>query len=208
MLLCGGCGLVSVLGTPSGSEETVPAQYDISQKYNEKVLVLVNQPGWVNSPVNMRKEITNKINAYFKVFFKDMPETSLIDYDTVRQTINADFTLDNLNPVEVAKKFDAGLVLYVDIVNFNFMRLTSENFSAEMQTVSTLYDARTGEILWPKERGGSMVSLVVELEKGVEATIARISTANAHCILRNFYDCRRVKFRVPQETRRYEMEEW
>ncbi len=207
-LLSGGCGLVALLGTPSGTEETIPAQYDISQSYDEKILVLVNQPGWVDSPVNMRKEITNKINAYFKVYFKKMPQTSIIDYETVKEVTGGDFTLENMMPAEIAKKFDAGLVLYVEIIDYQFMRLTSDNFSADIKTVSTLYDGHTGNVLWPKERGGSVVSLAVELEKGAEKTIARLAVANAHCILRNFYDCRRVKYRVPEETKGYEIEAW
>lgn len=208
-LISGGCGLVSVLGTPSGTEEAIKAKYDISQKYNEKIVVLVNQPHWVDSPLNMQKEITDKINAYFRVHFKKMPETSIINYETIKEARAGNVDLTTMSPIEIGQKFDAGLILYVEIIDFSFSQLSAGTYySAEMKTSSALYDGRTGEVLWPQQKGESIVSLVVEAEKGVPQTVARLATANAHCILRNFYDCKRVKYRIVDEQKQFDAEQW
>ncbi|MFI4912484.1 MAG: hypothetical protein ACIAQZ_12530 [Sedimentisphaeraceae bacterium JB056] len=209
LLLTGGCGIVSVLGTPSASEEVVEAKFDISQRYGEKILVLVNQPSWVNSPVNLRKEITNKVNSYMRVYFEDLPEDSIIEYDTVKEKRSSDMDFDNRDVVELAEMFDAGVVLYIELLEFDILRLTSQGYySAEMKTFSVLYDGKDGSVLWPETKAESVISLGIECEKGVEQTMVRLSTAAAHCTLRNFYDCLRHKYKVIEEKRQYEMDEW
>jgi hypothetical protein len=208
-LFCSGCGLVSVLGTPSGSEELVEAKFDISQRYDDKILVLVNQPAWMNSPVNYRRELTNKMNSYMRLYFKDMPAENIIEYETVKQTRSMDIDFDNRNVIELGEMFDAGLIMYVEVLEFDMLRLTAEEYyTAEIKTVAMLYDGNTGDLLWPEIKGDSVTSLEIEFEKGVEATMAKLATANAHCILRNLYDCKKHQYKVIEEKRQYEIEDW
>ena len=204
-----GCGIVSILGTTSGSEEVIKAKFDITERYDDKILVLVNQPGWINPPVNLRREITNKLNAYMRTYFKKFPVQNIIDYETVAQMRNSDMDFDNRSVLELAEMFDAGLVLYVEISDFNLIRLTvDEHYSLEMKTSSVLYDGNSGQVLWPQTKGDSIVSLEIECERGIEQIVLKITTANAHCILRNFYDCPKHKYRVIEERRQFIIEQW
>lgn len=208
-LFCSGCGIISILGTPSASEEVVEAKYDVSSRYEEKILVIVNQPSWVNSPINLRKELTNKINSYMRIYFEGMPEESIIEYDDVKSKRSRDLNFDDKDAVELGEIFDAGLIIYVEVLEFDFSRLTAgDYYSAEMKTFTVLYDGVTGDALWPKTKVDSVVSVELECEKTVGGTMTRLATANAHCILRNFYDCKRQKYRVMEEKKQFDNEQW
>jgi hypothetical protein len=160
-------------------------------------------------PVNYQKELTNKINSYMRVYLEDMPVSDIIDYDTVKDKRASDVNFNNRSVVELGEMFGAGTILYVEILEFNMLRLSAEGYySVELRTMAVLYDAAGGKVLWPDTKGESVVSLEIECEKGVEATMVRLATANAHCILRNFYDCKRQKYKVIEEKKQYQLEDW
>ncbi|MCX5635404.1 MAG: hypothetical protein NTW55_06180, partial [Planctomycetota bacterium] len=58
-LFHGGCGVAARMGTPTSHEIKIPAQYDIMKNKGDKILILAEQPGWLNVQVDMRSYLTD-----------------------------------------------------------------------------------------------------------------------------------------------------
>ena len=52
-----GCGLVGIVTLPTRHEKKITAEYDLGQQRKQKLLVLVNQPVWLNAEVNLRSHL-------------------------------------------------------------------------------------------------------------------------------------------------------
>ena len=78
--LLGGCNLIGIIGTPTRYEREVPAEYRLSDLQEEKILVLVEQPFWLDVKVNLRVYITEAIHEQL-IKQVDISPDRLIGYD-------------------------------------------------------------------------------------------------------------------------------
>ena len=107
--LCGGCQLgrvVGVLGSPTSAEQKIPAEYDLAKQTEKKVLVLVEQPAWLGSDVNLRYYLTDALRKNLSKTMK-FPEEHLISYDKLSELRSSRSDFSSLLPAEVGKALNA-----------------------------------------------------------------------------------------------------
>jgi hypothetical protein len=198
-------GLLGNLGSERDSEKITPAEYKFPEKETSKILVLVNQPGWIKTPVDLRSETTKYINEGLKDKEKaKIPEDRLIKYQDV---LNARIELPEEKrnePNQIAAKLGAKYIINVQILDFDLSTFAEKDFfNGQMKSEFTLLDAN-GVKLWPEKENRSAI-VEIEAEKGtVELAVAKLTAATAHCVTRYFYDCKTIRFRVPEENKEIE----
>jgi hypothetical protein len=77
---CNLAGVVPVLGTPTRYEKKIPPEYDLAQHEDQKILVLVNQPGWLGAQANLRYYLTEAINEHLTARVK-VKSAYLVGYE-------------------------------------------------------------------------------------------------------------------------------
>ena len=116
ILSCSGCGIIGIAGTPSQYEKEVPAEYDLAKQKGKKLLILVEQPGWLSAKVNLRYYLTEAVRGYLVADVK-VPPKSILSYDELSKfrSSKSDFSL--LSPQAVGKALGADIVLLIKIVD-------------------------------------------------------------------------------------------
>ncbi|OQA03235.1 MAG: hypothetical protein BWY69_00580 [Planctomycetes bacterium ADurb.Bin401] len=198
---CGaGAGILGNLSSERDSEKNTPAEFDLSDTEG-KIAILVNQPGWIKTPVDLRVVLTNGIN--FALTEKvEIPKARLFEYTEV---LNSRMKLAeeiNNEPNALAPKIGAEYVLDVQIMDFDLSTFAERDFFNGLLTVKAcLLDAK-GEKLWPEGNEYRTITVQIEDEKGtIESSVAKLSAAAAHCITRYFYDCKMVRFHIQEEKK-------
>jgi hypothetical protein len=195
-------GLLGNVSSETESEKVTPAEFKLAETEG-KIAVLVQQPGWIKTPMDLRIPLTKYINISFKESV-ELKEDRLIDYKDV---LNARLQLPDDKrdePNEIAAKLGAKYVLYVQIMDFDLSTFAEKDFyNGLMKTNASLLDEK-GNRIWPKDESrASMVE--IEDEKGtIESSVNKLTAATAHCITRYFYDCKTIRFRVPEEHKEIE----
>lgn len=195
---CSAAKLLSTITSETPSEKIIPAEFKIAETEG-KIAILVNQPGWVRSPIDLRIALTKSINTSLAEKTK-IKKNRLIEYTDV---LNARMKLSEAErdePNAIAAKLGASYVLDVQIMDFDLSTFAERDFfNGIMVTKSCLLDAQ-GNKLWPQENDCRPAKVEIEDEKGtIETSVARLSAATAHCITRYFYNCKTGHFRVTEE---------
>ncbi len=195
-----GCGIASVLGTPTSAETKAPAEYDLAAQKGSKILVLIDQPVSLNTHPNLRYFVTDIISKLLQQRVKIPPEL-LIDYDNLAEFRSnvSDFSL--LSPEQVGSALGADLVLLVIINDCQVREVTEAGYySGSLDAQAALFKVTTGEKLWPMSEQAKIVQVGFEAERrGSDAAAVRLAVAAAHCITRHLYDCPKNQFRVSDE---------
>jgi hypothetical protein len=197
VFLQSGCGVVGILGTPGRGERKITAEYDLTKRKDQKILVLVNQPVWGNAQVNLRVRITKAISKNLVEKVKIKPKY-VVDYNELSEfrSNRSDFSL--LSPTEVGKALDADLVLLVVVEDYQLGELPEAGYYRAIMSVrAVLLDVATGEKLWPKTEKSKNIQVGFEVEqRGKEIAAKRLIAACAHCIVRHLYNCPKNKFKI------------
>lgn len=208
-LFCEGCGVVGLVGTPTRHERKIKAEYDLTKHREQKILVLVYQPVWLNAQVNFRYHLTAKINDSLTQKL-DIPAKYLIRYEEVSafRAGRADFA--SLSPIEVGAALNAETVLFVMVDDCELNRMGEADYYKGFLSVrSSLHDVASGKRLWPTSAKGKSVKVGFEVEpRGLEAAVNRLARALAHCTVRYFYDCPEDKFKIGDERSGIGWESW
>jgi len=193
-----GCAIAGNLASETPSEKVTPAEFNLADTEG-KIVILVNQPGWIKAPMDLRTSLTKAINLALEEK-AGIKKDRLIEYDDV---LNARRSLPEGKkdePNEIAAKLGAQYVLDVQIMDFDLSTFAEKDFfNGIMTTKSCLLDAKDKK-LWPEDEAYRSITVEIEDEKGtMETSVAKMSAATAYCITRYFYDCKTVRFRVPEE---------
>ena len=214
LLSLAGCklgGLVSLLGTESYHEQKIPAEFDFSKQTDKKILVLVDQPAWalLNSQADLRYYLTKAIRTNIMIQAELKPE-NLLSYDKLVKFRSSQSDFSSLSPIEIGKAMDANMVLLVLIEDYQLNEMSQSSYlMGNLNTRVILYDAQTGEKLWPQQEASRSVRVSFDVEtKGVEVAVSRLTAANAFCTTRYFYDCPKAKFRIYEDRTREGAEGW
>ncbi len=197
MFFLNGCGIVGLLGTPTRHEKKIAAEYDLTKQKGQKILVLVEQPGWLNAQVNLRYYLTKAIreNLMTKV---EVPSEYIISYNELSEfrSNKGDFSL--LSPVGVGRALGADIVLLVTIQGYQLSEVAETGYYSGFLGVQTvLFETATEEKLWPELAESKSIRVGFEVEqKGREAAVGRLVAACAHCTTRYFYNCPKGKFKI------------
>ncbi len=206
---CGGCEMLGVLGSSRRSEGKVPAEYDLREHKDQKILVLVDQPGWLNAQANLRYYLTDAINKNIVVNLKINPE-NLVEYDklSLLRSNRADFSL--LGPVEIGTALDANTVLLVTIEDCQLSEVGEPNYYKGLLSArAALLDTASGKKLWPKSDDSKSISVGFDIEeRGREIAVIRLAGACAYCTVRYLYDCPRNKFEISEDRSDVDWGRW
>ncbi len=212
LLPAAGCkyaGLVSLMGTESYYEQKIPAEFDLSKQIDKKILVLVDQPAWLDSQANLRYYLTKAIRQNIMVKTKLTPE-NLISYDKLVEFRSSEPDFSSMSPVEIGKAMDANMVLLVLIENYNLDTVPESTYlMGNLDTRVILYDVQAGEKLWPKEEVSRSIKVGFDYETGgMDKAISRLAVDSAFCTTRYFYDCPKAQFRIADDRTRIDWEGW
>ncbi len=206
---CTGCGIISVLGTPTNYEREIPAEYDLAERAERKILVLVYQPGWLKAATNLRYYLTEAIRKNLMKKVKLAPDY-LVAYNELSafRSGRDDFSL--LSPVEVSAALDADMVLFVTVEDYRLNEVTEIGYYKGFLDVQTvLLETETGRKLWPESSKSKSIKVGFEFEAGGrEAAVRRLAAACAYCAVRYFYDCPKNKFKIADERTDFSWESW
>jgi len=204
-----GCGIVSLLGTPRESEKKIPAEYNLAEHKDQKILVLVNQPAYLNAQANLRFYLTEAINENLVESVGIAPD-NLIAYSELSEfrSNKDDFSL--LSPTEVGKALDANMVLLVVIEDYQLDKMVEIGYYKGSLSVRTaLFETATGGKLWPKSAKSKRVGVGFEVEsRGRAVATSRLVTASAYCLVRYFYNCPKPKFKIADDRSGVGWKDW
>jgi len=208
-LFWGGCGIVALMGTSTNYEKNVPAEFELARHRDLKMLVLVNQPGWLNAGVNLRYYLTEAINK--KLIEKiEIPSKYLVAYSQLSRFRSAQHNFSLLSPVEVGRTLGADMVLSVTIADYQLRGMAEANYyKGHLNTETILIDVVTGEKLWPKSAKSKSIKVGFEVERhGQQVAVKRLASACAYCMTRYFYDCPKKKFKIADDKSGVGWESW
>lgn len=163
---CGLLGIVGVMGTPGSHERKITAEYDLASRRNEKVLVLVNQPLWLDAEVNLRYYLTEALNLYLTSKIKIKPER-LVTYNQLAAFRSGQSNFPLLSPVQVGKAMAADIVLLAEVDGFELSELPEEGYyRGFLQTRAMLFDTASGANLWPDFPEGKVIAAGFDMVSG------------------------------------------
>ncbi|MHC4739237.1 MAG: hypothetical protein ACYS9Y_10075 [Planctomycetota bacterium] len=206
---CNGCGLVSMVVSPTRHEKKIPAEYKLREQKDKKILVLVDQPARLNAAANLRYYLTRDIREYLVKKIR-IPAKGLISYENLVEFRNNQANFSLMSPLEVGKVLQADIVLVVVVEDFRLYNMAESGFlKGFLSSRAVILDATTGEKVWPKSFESKEIKVGFEFdERNVEIAVSRLTAASAHCITRYFYDCPMDKFRIADDRSGEAWENW
>jgi len=192
-----GCKIIGIVGTPTSYEKKIPAEYDLAAHRKQKVLVLVNQPAWLDARVNLRYYITEAINKNLVRRVK-ISSRNLVTYNKLFEFRSNQRNFSLLSPAKVGTALEADVVLLVIIEDYQLHEIAETGYyKGLLNTRTILLDAATAEKLWPKSAESKSIKVGFELgEHGREVALKRLVRACAYCTVRYLYDCPKNKFKI------------
>jgi len=209
VLLCGGCPLVGLLGTPTRREEKIPAEFDLAQHQENTLLVLVDQPAWLNARANLRYYLTNYVGEQL-VGKLDFPPGKLISYDRLSEFRSARGDFLSLSPPAIGQALGADVVLFVAVEGYELSSRDATNYHKGAMTAQcSLWQVSSAGKLWPRPEESRRVDVGFEVgPAGGAAAVERLTRAMAYCITRYFYDCPKDQFRISDDRTQTEWVNW
>ncbi len=204
-----GCQIPGILGTPTRHEKKIPAEYDLTVHTEEKILVLVEQPAYLNAQTNLRYYITDAMNRDIVRRIKIEPEM-LVDYSELSHLRSGRSDFAQLSKAEVGRAIGADLVLYVDIDNYQLRQMPQEGYlNGFLSGRAVLLETKTGGQLWPTGGGSKSIKVGFEVEnRGKDIAVKRLAMAFAYCTVRYLYDCPESEFKIFEDRSGIQWQKW
>jgi hypothetical protein len=197
--LSAGCGfgdLEGMASSPGSGKGVFAAEYDLAASRGG-VLVLVNQPVWLDPGENLRFHLTEALVDALVNKVK-VSRKRLIAYKRLAafRSGRSDFSL--LSPSEIGKALGADIVLVAELAGGGLEKLPESGYySASLSASALLVETASGKQIWPDDFAGKPVKVGFEIEpKGRDVAVMRLSQAFAHCTTRYLYDCRKKHFKI------------
>ena len=201
--------LGGILSSETEYERAIPAEFKLA-KTEGKIVVVVSQPAWIKTPVDLRGTLTDTFNLALEEGAKIKKER-LFPYTHVLELRRNLPDEKKDDPFEIALKLNAQYVLVVQITDFELSTFAEEDlFNGLMKTKSCLFNINT-EKLWPQDANGVGREITVGFEaekRTVKSAVEQLSAATAHCVTRYFYDCKAIKFRIAEEQKELDFYTW
>jgi hypothetical protein len=204
-----GCRFIGLLGTPTRSERKIAAEYELTKHKGQKMLVLVNQPAWLNAQANLRYYLTKEMNESLTRRVK-IRRKHLITYDELWEFRSGQRDLLSLSPIEVGAALKADVVLSVTIENYELNEMPEKGYyKGFLGARVVLNDVDTGNRLWPENTMSKSIKVGFEVGSGGrEAAVKRLARACAYCTTRYFYNCPEDKFKIGDDRSDISWESW
>lgn len=204
-----GCAIVSIITTPTRHEKKIPAEFELARYKDEKILVLVEQSGWLGADVNLRYHITRAINIALEQKVK-IPGGNFISYGRLSRFRSGKEDFSLLSPAQVGQDLGAKIVLLVTINTYELNKIPDMSYlKGFLGARASLLDTTTGTRLWPESGESRGLKVGFEAEgKGKDVAVARLVGALAHCATRSFYDCPMDKYKIADDRSGIGWEKW
>ncbi|MHC4265927.1 MAG: hypothetical protein ACYSUK_08350 [Planctomycetota bacterium] len=204
-----GCGMVSVMGTPTRYEREVPAEYRLADLQEKKILVFVKQSYWLDAKVNLRVHLTDAIHEQLIKKAEITPD-KFIGYDKLSNYRSGKASFSLMKPSEVGKALNADVVLFVNIIEAKLENMSDTDiYTGSLNAHAFVIDTASGVNLWPQQSSGRRIKVGYEMEeKGLNSAISRLSVSTAHCITRYLYDCKVAYFKIKDDRSDPDLQYW
>ena len=204
-----GCGIVSIVGTPTSHEKKIPAEIDLAKRTDQKILVLVNQPAYLDADVNLRYYLTKAMREGLMAKIGIRPE-DIVAYDDLSEFRSNQSNFSLLSPVVVGRALGAHMVLLLMVEDYQLTGMAETGYyRGFLGAQAALLDTAAGEKLWPESAESKSIRVGFEVGGGGrEAAVERLVNACAYCTTRYFYDCPRDKFKIFDDKSSVDWESW
>lgn len=204
LIFCFGCGIL----TPSAHETKIPAEFKLVDYKGKETLVLVNQPAWLNAPIILRRELTERINDYLVKNVK-LGSNDIIDYEQLSDFRAKRVDYNMMTEAQIGRALGADLVLLVVLDGFSMDKLPDvDYYNGELGCQVILIDVASSKKLWPQETA-KLIRVGFDFEvRGQELALNRLTNAAAYCITRYLYDCRKDKFKIADDRSGVGWQQW
>ena len=206
LLASSGCGILHTLFANQDEMGMVKAELELEEYLPGRVLVLVDQPSWVNCEANLRSMLTEDINFRLKEKFK---LKDLVEYGEIARLRAENPEFYKMSPYQVGRMVNADVVIVVGIDNYALYEIADAGYySGSLVSRCSAFDVQENIKIWPRGSGTRRVGLCVEVEKGSKKTLERLSKGSAHCVVRYFQDCKNEKFNIIDEEIDFRKIDW
>ncbi len=199
--IAGGCTILGFLMSPSASEQKIPARFRLADYEDQRLYLVVRGTRTsgmdVEVPELLSKAICKEIVRNVK-----WPETSVINAQQAGP-YNAFEYFSWTQVEENARREGAAFLLYVEVIEYELIPISSGNYwMGKLAARAILLDAESGQVLWPDDQTGRILRTAVDFEKkGRTELLWRLTTAAAHCVVREFYDCPKQAYKIGEEVK-------
>jgi len=212
IVLCNGCktaGVAGLLASPSQYEKKVAAEYDLSRFRNRRIMVLVDQPGWVGGEVNLRYYLTEAIEKRLFEVVK-MPVERFVSYDRLYEFRSRRSDFSQLSAAQVGSMLGADFVLWVVVDDFELAQIEQSGYhQGFLEIRAGLIKSAGGEKLWPVAEAGKRIRVGFEVgSQSRELAVKRLAYSCAYCTVRYLYNCPKNQFRMADDRSNVSWERW
>lgn len=206
-VFCGGCKLAALAVTPGPYDRKVPAEYNIKDRQDDKILVIVEESAGVRAGLVFREELAKAFNARLLGMVKLKRENVIVCKESDYFKKNGKM-FSQVSPMQIGRDLGAGMVLYVNVINFELRPSGMEDlFLGSLAVRSMLVDANEKKILWPADGNPRLIRMAIDIEtKGAGQVKEKLFSSTAHGVLRYLYDVRVRHFKTSAEQRQYNQE--
>ncbi len=210
VILFEGCAVVGILGTPTPSEKNIPAEFNLAAAKDKKILVLVNQPSWLNAPPLLRQTLTKQIQSRLIANAGPKPLLNMISYESLSEFRSKEAAFSSMTAAQIGKALNADLVLIADLTAYRLVNVEdSDYFGGSLSGCIFLIDVANSDRLWPADVENKKINVAFDIEShGQEAAFVRLAAAFAHCATRVFYDCPQNKFKIAEDKSDSAWSQW
>jgi hypothetical protein len=209
VILFEGCALIGILGTPTSSEKTIPAEFKLAAAKDKKILVLVNQPSWLNAPPLLRQTLTEQIQKRL-IINAVLNPLNMVSYENLSEFRSKEAAFSSMTAAQIGKALNADLVLIADLTAYRLVNVEDSGYyEGSLSGCTFLIDVANSDRLWPLDADNKKINVAFDIEnRGSEIAFGRLAAAFAHCATRVFYDCPSNKFKVAEDKSASAWSEW
>jgi hypothetical protein len=209
VILFEGCAIIGVLGTPTPSEKKIPAEFKLAAAKDKKILVLVNQPSWLNAPPLLRQTLTEQIQKRL-IINAGLNPSNMISYESLSEFRSKEAAFSSMTAAQIGKALNAELVLIADLTAYRLVDVEDSGYyEGSLSGCTFLIDAANSGRLWPVDVDNKKINVAFDIEsRGQKAALVRLAAAFAHCATRFFYDCPQNKFKIAEDKSDSAWSQW
>jgi len=191
------------------SEKKVPAEYNLTETGEQKIAVIIENPIWADAPRILTGQLTDEIHKKLKNDLKLAPK-KIISQEKISEYMRNTPQAEMQGPIEIGRSVGADLVLYAQIQNFKLTQTAeTDYYRGLLDGKAALFDAETGEKLWPLDESGKTILVSYEIEQGnYEAAVGRLARAFAHCTTRYLYNCPVPRYKIYEDKSGMGWKDW
>jgi hypothetical protein len=190
------------------SKEKITAEFKFDAGKDKKVLVLVNQPSWLNAPPLLHQELTEQIQKRLTIY-AGLGAPNLVSYENLSEFRLQETAFSSMTAAQIGKALNADWVLVADLTDYKFVVEESSYYGGTLTGRTFIINVDDSRKLWPADSESRKINVSFDIEdRGSEEALRRLAGAFAHCTTRYFFDCPKNKFKIAEDKSNPVWSEW